>query len=83
MSDSKTRLLEALNADKNGQWEQAHRIVQSMEEPDAYWIHAYLHRKEGDLSNSGYWYNRAGKDMPEYALDQEWQELYDYITAKT
>ncbi len=79
MSDSKSRLLQALDADKNGQWDEAHQIVQSMEEPDAYWIHAYLHRKEPDISNASYWYRRAEKDLPDTSLDQEWQDIYDAL----
>lgn len=79
MSDSKSRLLQALDADKNGQWDEAHQIVQSMEEPDAYWIHAYLHRKEPDISNASYWYRRAEKDLPDASLDQEWQDIYDAL----
>lgn len=47
-----------------GAWDQAHDIVESLPEPDASWIHAMLHRDEGDLSNAGYWYHRAGKSMP-------------------
>lgn len=79
MSDSKSRLLQALDADKNGQWDEAHQIVQSMEEPNAYWIHAYLHRKEPDISNASYWYRRAEKDLPDTSLDQEWQDIYDAL----
>jgi hypothetical protein len=48
---------------------------------DSYWIHAYLHRKEGDLGNSNYWYRRAGRTMPECDLDQEWNQLYQSITS--
>ena len=79
MSNSRSRLLQALDADKNGQWDEAHQIVQSLEEPDAYWIHAYLHRKEPDLSNASYWYRRAEKDLPDTSLDQEWQDIYDAL----
>ena len=75
-------LQKALELDRDGDWDAAHTIVQDIESPDSYWIHAYLHRKEGDLSNSGYWYGRADKPMPEHALDQEWQELHDYVTSK-
>ncbi len=75
-------LTQALELDRDGDWNAAHTIVQGIESPDSYWVHAYLHRKEGDLSNSGYWYGRADKPMPAYALDQEWQELRDYITSK-
>jgi len=47
-----------------GKWEQSHDIVESLPEPDASWIHAMLHREEGDLGNAGYWYHRADQSMP-------------------
>ena len=43
-----------------GNWDEAHKIVQDEETADAAWVHAYLHRVEGDLGNAGYWYRRAG-----------------------
>ena len=75
-------LKRALQLDRDGDWDTAHSIVQRFDTPDACWIHAYLHREEGDMWNSGYWYRRANKTMPAYALEQEWSELYGYITAK-
>ena len=75
-------LKKALELDRDGNWDEAHAIVQDIESMDSYWIHAYLHRKEGDLGNSNYWYNRARQTMPTYALDQEWNELYAYVTSK-
>ena len=75
-------LTKALELDRDGDWDSAHTIVQGIESPDSYWIHAYLHRKEGAIGNSNYWYRRAKKTMPEYDLDQEWHELYEYITSK-
>jgi hypothetical protein len=53
-------LLAALWWDAKGDWNQAHEIAQAEESPDAAWVHAYLHRKEGDIANSAYWYSRAG-----------------------
>ena len=44
-----------------GDWDAAHRIVQNIEDPSAYWLHAILHKIEGDLDNSRYWYRRAGR----------------------
>ncbi len=82
MSADKDKLIKALELDRDGDWDSAHKIVQGIESIDSYWIHAYLHRKEGDLGNSNYWYNRAKKAMPEYDLDQEWNELYEYITSQ-
>jgi hypothetical protein len=83
MTDISNDLRNALELDRNGDWDGAHAIVQKIESTDSYWIHAYLHRKEGDLGNSQYWYRRAGKSMPEYSLDQEWTELHDYIMSKS
>ena len=45
--------------EQNGEWDEAHRIVQNLDDPMAYRIHAYLHRKEGNIANSQHWYNRA------------------------
>ena len=78
MSRNVDELTKALELDRDGDWDSAHTIVQDIESPDSYWIHAYLHRKEGALGNSNYWYRRAKKTMPEYAIEQEWNELYEY-----
>ena len=83
MSDDTAQLITALQRDRDGDWDGAHRIVQRMDNADANWIHAYLHRKEGVLWNARYWYRRVNKPLPEYALEQEWQELYDHITRGT
>ncbi|MEO5682009.1 MAG: hypothetical protein ABIQ88_05165 [Chitinophagaceae bacterium] len=61
--------------DAKGNWASAHTIIQDIEDKTAAWIHAYLHRKEGDAGNAGYWYSRAHKTMPDYALDKEWEEI--------
>ncbi len=53
--------LEALKLSAAGDWDGAHRIVQDNSSPEAAWVHAHLHRVEGDLGNAGYWYRRAGK----------------------
>lgn len=79
MTADTAQLKKALELDRDGDWDGAHTIVQGIESTDSYWIHAYLHRKEGDLGNSSYWYGRAGKTMPDGELDQEWSELYEYI----
>ena len=73
-------LIEALEMDNIGDWEAAHLIVQHYETPEANWIHAYLHRKEGDQLNANYWYDRANRLMPNTkSLDDEWQEIMDYL----
>ena len=61
--------------DAKGDWEAAHHIIQDIDNSTAAWIHAYLHRKEGDAGNAGYWYRRAGKKMPDYTLEKEWEEI--------
>jgi hypothetical protein len=58
-----------------GRWDEAHRIVQDEDDKDSAWVHAYLHRVEGDPGNAGYWYRRAGKPIAEDALDNEWDRI--------
>ena len=81
MADLTSTLLEALDQDRQGDWDGAHSTVQSLEDKRAYWIHAYLHRKEGDLGNAGYWYSRAGRNMPDMALEEEWQVIHDALSG--
>ena len=56
-------------------WDQAHKIVQDDNSRDAAWVHAYLHRVEGDLGNAGYWYRQAGQVAAKDSLDAEWQRI--------
>lgn len=72
-------LIKALKLDKNGDWDAAHRIVQEYSSTEANWIHAYLHRQEGDLGNAGYWYSRANKKFPQKSLKEEWKEIYEFL----
>jgi hypothetical protein len=58
-----------------GDWDKAHKLVQAEDSTDAAWVHAYLHRVEGDLSNAGYWYRRAGQAVAKDGLDAEWERL--------
>lgn len=67
--------LQSLWYDGKGDWEKAHTVIQDVPDKTASWIHAYLHRKEGDEGNAGYWYSKAGKRMPSYSLQQEWEEI--------
>jgi hypothetical protein len=74
MSVMKDDLLKAIDLALGGQWDAAHKIVQQYEEdPAAAWIHAVLHKIEGDLDNSRYWYRRAGR--MEKAGDEPREEL--------
>ena len=58
-----------------GDWDRAHKIVQDESGRDAAWVHAYLHRVEGDLGNAGYWYRQAGQPVAQDALDAEWERI--------
>jgi hypothetical protein len=59
----------------NGQWDQAHELVQDEAGTDSAWVHAYLHRVEGDLGNAGYWYRRAAKPVASGPVETEWQRI--------
>lgn len=67
--------LRSLWYDAKGDWDKAHHIIQDMEDKTAAWIHAYLHRKEGDIANADYWYHRAGRKRPTGNLEEEWELL--------
>ncbi len=67
--------LQALWYDKKGEWDKAHQILGNASDPDSAWVHAYLHRKEGDLSNADYWYNRSGQPEFKEDLNQEWEQI--------
>ena len=58
-----------------GDWDAAHKIVQDESTKDAAWVHAYLHRVEGDLGNAGYWYRRAHQPVAQDGLDAEWERI--------
>ena len=70
-----TPLLQALWHDARGDWDRAHTLAQEVETKDGAWVHAYLHRKEGDLDNAGYWYRRAARDRFNGTLDDEWTSI--------
>ena len=78
-----TVYLHALWLDRNGDWNKAHALIDQMEDADAAFLHAYLHRKEGDLGNASYWYSRAGKTRPNIGLDEEWEEIVLYFLDRS
>jgi hypothetical protein len=65
----------ALWWDARGDWERAHAHAQAGDDAASALVHAYLHRKEGDLANAGYWYRRAGRARPEVSLAEEWAAI--------
>lgn len=76
--------LQALWHDARGEWDVAHARAQAEPNRDGAWVHAYLHRKEGDLANAGYWYARAGRKMPaaNVTLEAEWAEIAQALCAE-
>ena len=68
--------LQSLELDKAGDWNGAHELIQDVNSQEASWLHAYLHRKEGDESNARYWYGRAGKPFFNGSLEDEWQIIW-------
>jgi hypothetical protein len=68
-------LLQAIRHGLRGEWEPAHRIAQAVEGTDGAWVHAWLHRIEGDPANAGYWYRRAGKPAATDSTDAEGRRI--------
>ncbi|MBT8221850.1 MAG: hypothetical protein KJN96_01645 [Eudoraea sp.] len=71
--------LKALWYDGKGDWNGAHNIAQDIPTVMGSWIHAYLHRKEGDKWNAGYWYGRANREFPSVGLEMEFKELVSAV----
>ena len=65
--------------DAKGDWPKAHESTQQDEGPDGSWVHAYLHRKEGDMSNAKYWYRRANRAAAYGDLDREWESIVTWL----
>ena len=74
-------VLDALWWVANGDWTRAHELVQGEANRDAAWVHAYLHRVEGDLSNAGYWYRKAGRVAACGPLELEWDAIATALLA--
>ncbi|MBU6327943.1 MAG: hypothetical protein KGQ89_09955 [Verrucomicrobia bacterium] len=73
--------LRALWLSKAGRWDEAHEACQLIADPIGAWIHAHLHREEGDLGNAAYWYHRAGKSVPPRSMGiaEEWSQLVQQL----
>ncbi len=74
-----SKIIKALWFDGKGDWKSAHELIDQLQGQDAAWVHAYLHRKEGDLWNADYWYARAKKSRPNVSLQEEWEELVAFF----
>jgi hypothetical protein len=68
-------LLRALWHDARGEWDAAHQLAQDVDDGDGAWVHAYLHRKEGDAGNAAYWYQRASQPVASDSLAAEWERI--------
>ena len=77
-----SRALEALWHERRGNWDRAHQIAQDIAGPEGAWVHAYLHRREGDIGNAGYWYRRAGRRAATGPLDDEWRAIVEDLLAR-
>jgi hypothetical protein len=74
-------LLQALWFEAKGDWKRAHEIAQAHDDRVGARVHAYLHRREGDLDNANYWYRRAQESAPQTSLEEEWAVLADRFLA--
>lgn len=68
-------LVAALWHEAHGNWGTAHRLTQGIDSVQSAWVHAYLHRKEGDIANASYWYARANRPVSQLPLAQEWENI--------
>ena len=69
--------------DAKGDWMKAHESARQDEGPDGSWVHAYLHRKEGDVGNAAYWYRQAGKSAYRGSLEAEWEEIAKELLGRS
>jgi hypothetical protein len=74
--------LEALWHDAKGNWDAAHAVAQDIAGATGAWVHAYLHRKEGDESNAGYWYRQADRPHSRLSLAEEWDEIAEALLER-
>jgi hypothetical protein len=73
--------MQALWYDGKGDWKKAHDLIDHLNDRQAAHVHAYLHRKEGDIWNADYWYSRAGQKRPGLSLEEEWEQLVELYTS--
>ncbi len=76
---SLSRPLQVLWYAAKGDWDTAHDLTQDSDDRDVAWVHAYLHREEGDIPNAHYWYRRAGRAMPDQSLSEEWASIVEAL----
>ncbi|MCC2665871.1 MAG: hypothetical protein K0S35_3793 [Geminicoccaceae bacterium] len=74
--------LQALWQEAKGDWHAAHALAQAQDDAEGAWVHAYLHRVEGDLANAGYWYRRAARPASNESLQEEWAAVVAALLAR-
>ena len=74
--------IQALWWAKKGNWKKAHDLAQDAGTIEGDWVHAYLHREEGDLQNASYWYDRAGKAVCQTNLSTEWKQMANELICR-
>ena len=77
-----TALLRALWHDARGDWDAAHKVAQDVDDEGGAWVHAYLHRKEGDIGNARYWYQRANQPEATDSLEAEWDRIAATVLSR-
>ena len=75
-------LIDAIEKADEGFWDDAHMIVQQIEDPVSYWLHANLHREEDDIDNAKYWYHRAVREYTEMDIEEERQQILNLLKGK-
>ena len=74
--------LQALWHDRRGDWDAAHTVAQDIDDDAGAWVHGYLHRKEGDVGNARYWYQRAHVAAATGPLDAEWRAIVEALLVR-
>lgn len=75
-------LIDAIKKADAGHWDDAHMIVQQIDDPISNWLHANLHREEGDLDNAKYWYHRAIREYQEISIEEERAQILNLLTTE-
>lgn len=75
--------LTALWLAAKGEWSAAHELAQEQDNPAGAWVHAYLHRTEGDTANAAYWYKRAGQQVAQASLETEWEDIVERLLRES
>ncbi len=74
-------LLQAIRKADQGYWDEAHRIVQQINDPISHWLHANLHREEGDPDNARYWYHIAVREYTEMDIQEERRQIRLFLES--